>query len=65
MSYLANKFDFGLSTGLGVDIPISGSIILKIEVRNNLGLLPFWEVGDAKPNSIVLIFRLNYRLGSK
>ncbi|MCX6246173.1 MAG: porin family protein [Bacteroidetes bacterium] len=56
------NFDFGISAGLGISIPIGDHFLLSIEARDNLGLLPIldtWKI--AKVNSTNLLMGLAYR----
>nr|WP_294862668.1 outer membrane beta-barrel protein [uncultured Fluviicola sp.] len=69
-------FDFGVSAGLGIGIPISENLVLSIEVRDNLGLTnirrknaPYTTTGyipgKAQPvmtNSANLLIGISYRL---
>jgi len=62
----ANKFDLGLSTGIGLSLPLSEHIAIAFEARNNLGLLPInnKEDGDggAKFNTTEILLSISYGL---
>jgi hypothetical protein len=60
------KYDFGISAGLGMKIPIKNKISFNVEVRNNLGLVntrsaPIEEEGGAvKTNSTNLLLGVTF-----
>ena len=63
------RFDCGLITGLGWDIPIKKRLQFSIEVRNNLGVLLNYKKNEnyiANPNryneSFALLFGLAYKI---
>ena len=62
------KYDFGISAGLGMKIPIKNKISFNVEVRNNLGLVntrsaPIEEEGGAvKTNSTNLLLGVTFIL---
>ena len=62
------KYDFGISAGLGMKIPIKNKISFNVEVRNNLGLVntrsaPIEEEwGAVKTNSTNLLLGVTYIL---
>ena len=61
-------FDFGLSCGLGFEIPVKGNLIISCELRNNLGLLniakgKIYNDGSIKTNSTNLLIGIAYKLG--
>ncbi len=52
-----NKFDMGISFGLGLAVEIKQSFTLTFEARNNLSLLPLYsKYKELKTNSTVLLF---------
>jgi hypothetical protein len=64
------KYDTGISTGLGIAIPIGEKLELTLEARNNLGLLnisavPVYNDGSIKTNSTNLLIGLAYKFGKK
>jgi len=62
----AKKIDLGLSTGIGLSLPLSEHIAIAFEARNNLGLLPInnKEDGDggAKFNTTEILLSITYGL---
>ena len=62
------KYDFGLSAGLGVKIPINQKLSFNVEVRNNLGLVNTRsahieeEGGAVKTNSTNLLLGATFIL---
>jgi len=59
--------DFGVSSGLGVSIPLQESLILSLEIRNNFGLyntsdLPIMNDGSIKTNSTNALIGLGLKL---
>ena len=61
-------FNFGITTGLGVAIPLKETIALSFEIRNNLGLTNIDKNGGsnnaAKTNSTSLLVGIAYKFGS-
>lgn len=71
-----NRFDTGISAGLGISVPIKEKFSISCEIRNNLGL---YKISDSpyliasrfpiestiKTNSTNLLIGLGYKLGSK
>lgn len=69
-------FDFGVSAGLGIGIPVSENLVLSFEARDNLGLTdirrknapyitPGYSAGKAHPimtNSANLLIGISYHL---
>jgi opacity protein-like surface antigen len=56
-----SRFDIGLTTGLGVGIPIKDLVVISLEARNNTG---FYDVkGAPSPNEIVRTNSTNFLLG--
>jgi hypothetical protein len=54
------QVDFGLSTGLGLNLPLSKKLMFSVEVRNNRGLynissVPVIGDGSVKTNATVLL----------
>jgi Outer membrane protein beta-barrel domain len=67
---LNNWFDTGISTGLGLSVPIKTKFAFSFEVRNNLGLynvsdVPAINNGTIKTNSINFLFGFTYKLGQR
>lgn len=67
---LMNRFDTGLTSGIGVMIPIKTKISFSAEIRNNLGLFNiagtptlYFPDGVAKTISTNLIISAVYKLG--
>lgn len=65
---LDKRFDIGISTGLGLSVPIKSKFALSIEVRNNLGLynvsaVPVVNNGTIKTNSTNFLLGFTYKLG--
>jgi hypothetical protein len=63
------KWDFGISAGLGVAIPLGEKIALSFEIRNNLGLYDinnsaFSDDRAVKNNSTNLLVGLAYQIGT-
>ena len=61
------RFDVGISTGLGISIPIKTKFSASFEIRNNLGLYNVSEVpvlnnGRIKTNSTNFLFGFAYKL---
>jgi len=67
--WVDNSFDFGLTTGIGGQIELRESLILSLELRNNLGLTPittYYDEFDTQyNNSINLLIGIAYRFGNK
>jgi len=62
------RFDTGISTGLGLSVPVKTKFAFTFEARNNLGLLNVSHVqmidnGTIKTNSTNLILGFTYKLG--
>lgn len=69
-TWLDKRYDIGISTGLGLSVPIEKKIAVSLEVRDNLGLLnisavPVWNNGTNKTNSLNFLFGITYKLGHK
>ena len=67
---LNKKSDYGISSGLGVLVPIRNRFGVSIELRNNLGLtnvsaVPVFADGSIKTNSTNLLISFVYKLGIK
>lgn len=67
---LDKHFDTGISTGIGLSVPVKQKFALSFEVRNNLGLnnvsaVPLADNGTIKTNSTNFIFGFNYKLGQR
>ena len=65
-----NRIDFGLTTGLGVVLPINDRLLFTIEIRNNLGFynissLPVVNDVTIKTNSTNLLIGISYRFENK
>ncbi|MDP1726954.1 MAG: porin family protein [Bacteroidota bacterium] len=62
------RFDTGISTGLGLSVPVKTRFAVSFEIRNNLGLYnvsagPVVNNGTIKTNSTNFLFGFIYRLG--
>ncbi|HTJ52822.1 MAG TPA: porin family protein [Cyclobacteriaceae bacterium] len=58
--------DLGLSTGIGILIPLQKSFSLNISINDNLGLIntskvPVYHNGTVKNNSLMLLLGVNYK----
>ncbi|MBC6995200.1 PorT family protein [Lewinella lacunae] len=67
---LIKRFDTGISTGLGLSVPIKTAFAFSFEVRNNLGLynvsaVPVANMGTIKTNSTNLLLGFTYKLGQR
>jgi hypothetical protein len=67
---LNNRFDTGISTGLGLSVPIKTKFAFSFEVRNNLGLynvsdVPVVNNGTIKTNSTNFLLGFTYKLGQR
>jgi hypothetical protein len=67
---LDKRFDTGISTGLGLSVPIKTKFAFSFEVRNNLGLynvsaVPFANNGTIKTNSTNFLLGFTYKLGQR
>ena len=65
-----NRFDTGISTGLGLSIPIKNKFAFSFEIRNNLGLynvsaVPVVNYGTIKTNSTNFLWGFTYKLGQQ
>jgi hypothetical protein len=63
-----NRFDIGISVGLGLSIPISKQFLVSFEIRDDLGLYnvsksPVINNGTIKTNSAGMILGFAYRFG--
>ena len=60
----AKKIDLGLSTGIGLSLPLSEHIAIAFEARNNLGVLPVnnkeYGDGNAKFNTTEILLSISY-----
>lgn len=66
---LDKRFDTGISTGLGLSVPIKSKFAVSFEARNNLGLMnvsavPVANDGAVKTNSTNFLFGFTYKFGS-
>ena len=64
------RFDTGISTGLGLSIPIKSKFAFSLELRNNLGLynvtdLPVTNSVIVKTNSTNILLGFTYKLGQR
>jgi hypothetical protein len=64
------RFDTGISTGLGLSVPIKTKFAFSFEVRNNLGLynvskFPVINNGTIKTNSTNFLVGFTYKLGQR
>jgi hypothetical protein len=64
------RFDTGISTGLGLSVPIKTKFAFSFEVRNNLGLYNVSAVrvannGTIKTNSTNFLLGFTYKLGQR
>jgi hypothetical protein len=62
-------FDFGISGGLGIGIPVNENFVISCELRNNLGLLNIakgevYKGGSVKTNSTNLLIGIAYKPGN-
>ena len=69
-TYRDKRFDTGISTGLGLSVPIKTKFAFSFEVRNNLGLyntsaVPVANDGTVKTNSTNFLFGFAYKLGQR
>jgi len=67
---LDKRFDIGISTGLGLSVPIKTKFAFSFEVRNNLGLynvsaVPVANNGAIKTNSTNFLLGFTYKLGQR
>jgi len=64
-----NKWDAGLSAGLGYSMPLSGKLTLQAEMRYDKGLtdisaLPVVDDGSIRTNAVCLLVGCGYRFGT-
>ncbi len=69
-TFLYKPFDFGLTGGLGITIPIKEKFYLSYEIRNNLGLynisdVPVFNNGTIKINSTNVLIGFAYKFGTR
>jgi hypothetical protein len=69
-TFFYNRADFGISTGLGISIPIKSRFALSAEIRHNLGLaniskLPVIGAGTINTNATNVLFGVTYKLGKR
>jgi hypothetical protein len=62
------RFDAGITTGIGLIIPVRKKFALSLEARNNMGLynisaFPVYHEGSILTNSTNLLFGFTYRFG--
>lgn len=67
---IVKQFDTGISTGVGISVPIKTKFAFSFEVRNNLGLYnvssrPVINSGTIKTNSTNFLFGFTYKLGQR
>jgi len=65
-----NRLDAGISTGLGISIPIKDKFSLSCEVRNNLGLINLNKDTENNPSKVKtistnLLIGFAYKLGAR
>lgn len=65
---LYKQVDLGLSTGIGLAVPIKQKFALAFEIRNNLGLVNISKFqvvnnGSIKTNATNFLFSFSYRFG--
>ena len=66
-----NRFDAGITTGLGISIPVKEKILISCEIRNNIGLSNLVkDPTDSYPNKIKtnstnLLIGFTYKLGAR
>lgn len=54
------RLDIGVTTGLGLIVPLKARVLLSLEVRNNLGLLDVGGIEAPKTNSTLLELGISY-----
>lgn len=64
------RFDTGISTGVGLFVPLNTKFAVSFEIRNNLGLynisaFPVTNNGTIKTNSTNFLFSFTYKLGQR
>ncbi|NVO04159.1 MAG: PorT family protein [Bacteroidetes bacterium] len=65
------RIDAGITTGLGIAVPIKKRLVISLELRNNLGLFDVNEIKylssdmTTKTNSTNLLIGLAYKFGKK
>ena len=57
------RFDMGISTGLGLSVPLKSKYAISFEIRNNLGLSNVSALGTFKTNSTNFFFSFTRKLG--
>ena len=57
------NYNFGISTGFGVDVPVRDRFFITLELRNNLELTRLTYDGVYKLTSTVFLLGVNYILG--
>jgi hypothetical protein len=67
---LDKQFDTGITTGLGLSVPIKTKFSFSFEIRNNLGLynisaVPLVNNGTIKTNSTNFLLGFTYKLGQR
>lgn len=67
---LDKRFDTGISSGIGLSVPIKTKFAFSFEVRNNLGLynvsaVPVVNNGTIKTNSTNFLLGFTYKLGQR
>lgn len=69
-SFLDKRFDIGITTGIGLSIPIKTNFLISFETRNNLGLyntsaFPIAKDLPVKTNSTNFLLGFAYKLGQR
>ncbi len=59
----SNKFNIGLITGLGVEIPIKEKFSTSIEIRDNISFKDIWSSSNNKLNTVNLLLGFSYKFG--
>ena len=64
---LYRRLDTGISTGLGISVPIKTKFLFSMELRNNLGLynvssVPVFNQGSVKTNSTSFLLGFSYKM---
>lgn len=66
--YPLKDFDFGISSGLGISLPLNSKSAFSSEIRYNLGLYDVYEglasnIAPIKTNSLILLVSYNRKFG--
>lgn len=60
-----NRFEFGITSGVGFSLPLDNKLLISFEIRNNYGLtnIKKSDINTFYSNTIIGIFGISYKIG--